>query len=82
MDHGYIEENNVADRYLMGKLSAEERARFEEHFVDCAQCLDRLETTEGIRAALRTVAAGKHSRPRPCIQAWMVSWVERLRRFW
>ena len=27
MDHHYIEEHNVADRYLLGKLPAEERTR-------------------------------------------------------
>lgn len=56
MDHHYIEEQNIPDRYLLGKLPAEERARFEEHFIDCRECLDRLETTEDFRGALRAVA--------------------------
>ncbi len=56
MDHHYIEEQNIHDRYLLGKLPAEERARFEEHFIDCRECLDRLETTEDFRGALRAVA--------------------------
>jgi hypothetical protein len=56
MDHHYIEEQNIPDRYLLGKLPAEERSRFEEHFLDCRECLDRLETTEDFRGALRTVA--------------------------
>lgn len=56
MDHHYIEEQNISDRYLLGKLPAEERARFEEHFIDCRECLDRLETTEDFRGALRAVA--------------------------
>lgn len=56
MDHQYIEEQNIPDRYLLGKLPAEERARFEEHFIDCRECLDRLETTEDFRGALRAVA--------------------------
>jgi hypothetical protein len=57
MEHQYIEEQNIPDRYLMGKLPDEERARFEEHFIDCRECLARLETTEGFRGALRAVAA-------------------------
>ena len=57
MDHQYIEEHNITDRYLLGRLRAEERSRFEEHFVDCQECLERLETTEDFRGALKTVAA-------------------------
>jgi hypothetical protein len=57
MEHSYIEEHNIADLYLSGKLSAQERMRFEEHFVDCTRCLDRLETTDDLRAGLKTIAA-------------------------
>jgi hypothetical protein len=57
MEHSYIEEHNIADRYLQGKLSAEERMRFEEHFVDCTQCLGRLEVTDDLRAELKIIAA-------------------------
>jgi hypothetical protein len=69
MDHHYIEGHNIPDRYLQGKLSSAERTRFEEHFVDCAECLDRLEMTEDLRDALRAVAAeeaatsGVYARP-------------------
>jgi hypothetical protein len=57
MEHTYIDEHYVADRYLLGKLSPEECVRFEEHLADCMQCLDRLETTEDFRDGLRTVVA-------------------------
>ncbi len=57
MDHAYIDDNQVAERYLMGKLPPEEAARFEEHSMSCAECLDRLETAERLRLGLRTVAA-------------------------
>lgn len=56
MDHHYIEEQNIPDRYLLGKLSVEERERFEEHFINCRECLDRLEMTEDFLNALRVVA--------------------------
>lgn len=75
MDHQYIEGQNIPDRYLQGTLSATERARFEEHLVDCAECLDRLEMTEDFRGALRTVAAegALMSRvpARPGLRAWL-----------
>ena len=76
MDHHYIEAHNIPDRYLLGTLSPTERTRFEEHFVDCAKCLDRLEMTEEFRGALRTVAAeeGATSRVplRPGLRAWLM----------
>lgn len=57
MNHRYIEEANIADYYLLGKLPPDEQARFEEHFIDCQECLDRLETTRDFRRALKIVAA-------------------------
>jgi hypothetical protein len=57
MDHTAIQDNQVPDRYLMGKLSAEEQAEFEEHFVDCPVCLAHLESVEGLRAGLKELSA-------------------------
>ncbi len=42
MDHRYIDDRSVADRYLDHTLSPEERAEFETHLVDCQECTDRL----------------------------------------
>jgi len=55
MEHSYVEEHNIAERYLLGKLSSEERMRFEEHFADCMQCCNDLETSDDFRTGLRTV---------------------------
>jgi hypothetical protein len=63
MDHQYIEEHHIADRYLMRQLSAEERARFEEHFVDCAECLDRVALAEIFRESLERSAADPPAPP-------------------
>jgi hypothetical protein len=57
MDHSYIDEHQVAELYLLGKLPPEEAARFEEHSMSCPECLDRLETAETLRLGLRAVAA-------------------------
>jgi len=57
MDHSYIVENQVAERYLLGKLPPDEAAGFEEHSLSCAECLDSLETAETLRLGLRQVAA-------------------------
>jgi anti-sigma-K factor RskA len=57
MDHLYIEEHNIADRYLIGRLSAEEQRRFEEHFLDCQRCRSWLEMAHHFRAGLQSVFA-------------------------
>jgi hypothetical protein len=42
MDHVYIDENSVAERYLNHSLPAQDVRAFEEHVVDCQECGDRL----------------------------------------
>ena len=42
MDHRYIDENSVAERYLGGRLANQEREAFERHLVDCQECTDRI----------------------------------------
>ena len=59
MDHARIDENQIADRYLMRKLDEAERRSFEEHFVDCAECLERLEAVEGLREGLKELPAAR-----------------------
>ena len=46
LNHEYIEANSIAERYLRRELSAEQRAAFERHFVDCEECRDRLALAE------------------------------------
>lgn len=57
MDHKQIEQSDLIDRYLMGKLLPEESAGLEEHFVDCPQCIARLQTTKNFLQDLRLMAA-------------------------
>jgi hypothetical protein len=42
MDHRYIDEFSVAERYLRQTLSAEEVREFEVHVVTCPECADRV----------------------------------------
>lgn len=57
MDHSFIDEQQVAERYVQGRLSREEAERFEEHYLHCQQCLDRLEAAEGLQRGVQRVAA-------------------------
>jgi hypothetical protein len=57
MTHDEIAAQNIAERYLLGKLLSDDCMQFEEHFVDCPECLDRLESGERFQAALKPLAS-------------------------
>jgi Putative zinc-finger len=42
MNHGYIDEHGVAQRFLDNTLDPAERSAFEAHLVDCQECTDRI----------------------------------------
>lgn len=51
MDHAYIEDQRVAERYLLKDLTDRDRVAFEAHFPDCPECLDRLALAELFRTS-------------------------------
>jgi hypothetical protein len=59
MDHNYIDEFDIVERYLARRLAEGETAEFEEHFVDCLECVGRLETTKAFVDGLRRVASDR-----------------------
>lgn len=67
VDHQIIDAENVAERYVTGRLSPDEAARFEEHYLDCPACCVRVEAAErlerGLRHMAEEVAAGVTVRP-------------------
>jgi hypothetical protein len=61
MDHEQIDRFDLIDRYLMGKLVAEDSASFEEHFVDCPRCIAQLQTTKSFLRDMRLEATEQAS---------------------
>ena len=61
LDHATIEEEQIAERYVMGKLPPDEATLFEEHYLSCPECLDRLELAESMERGFKR-AAGKSPR--------------------
>ena len=53
MDHEYIDQFDIIHRYLTRRLIPEEVEQFEEHYIDCPQCVDRLQTARNITQGLR-----------------------------
>lgn len=56
MDHSKIDSENVAERYVTGRLSPEEAAGFEEHYLDCPGCCARVEAAQRLDRGMRRLA--------------------------
>jgi len=57
LEHPRVDDEKIVDRYLAGRLSPEDEARFEEHLFACADCLEQVEWGDALRRGLRAVAA-------------------------
>ncbi len=79
MNHAQIEERQLVDRYLMGRLPAAEVARFEEHYLGCQRCLDELEAAERMQGAARRTASEDASRLAAARGLAVVAWLARRR---
>jgi len=78
MQHSEIERDSLIDRYVRNTLRGAERESFEEHFLDCPQCLEQLEIASSLRQAIResaveAVASPVVSRPR---RWYVLGWVQ------
>ena len=80
MNHTDIEEHQIIDLYLMGKLPAEEAARFEEHYLSCPECLDRLEEAESMQRGFKRAAGQDAARLAATRQLALLAWLTRLGR--
>lgn len=80
MEHEYIDNDHVADRYLQGKLSPEEADRFEEHYLSCHECLDRLDRAERLARGFKRAAAEDAVRLAALRQAGFFAVLARLGR--
>jgi hypothetical protein len=65
MDHAYIDAADIVSRYVLRRLNAEEEQAFEAHFVDCPECLDRIDQTKRLRAGLAALATNAAMSPAP-----------------
>ncbi|MFY9826023.1 MAG: zf-HC2 domain-containing protein [Thermoanaerobaculia bacterium] len=80
MDHAQIAEADVIDRYLQGKLDPAEATSFEQHYLSCPECLDRLELAERMHGAFKRAASEDAARHVAVRQLAVVAWLARLGR--
>jgi hypothetical protein len=57
MLHSQIENEEIVDRYVRNQLAPAERQAFEEHFLGCDDCFEKLQTAERFAAGMRDAAA-------------------------
>jgi hypothetical protein len=83
MDHAYIADNGLVERYRQGTLPPDEEARFEEHFLGCPECTEQLELARGFRSGLKTMVAEDVARAavtQAVVQAGLFAWLARRGR--
>ena len=80
MDHDQIEQEQIIDLYLMGRLEPEMTTRFEEHYFHCQDCLDQLELAEKLRRGLKRVAATEALERTATRQLAVLAWLARMSR--
>jgi hypothetical protein len=78
MDHSYIAEQGLVERYHRGLLPPEEEARFEEHFVACPECMEQLELARGFQQGIKALAA--EDAARTVVAAGLFAWLARRGR--
>jgi hypothetical protein len=80
MDHETAVQIKASEKYVLGELSSLERNEFEEHFSDCARCLEDVWTTSAFAANAKAVfaerAVARPARKRISFQGW--SWARPL----
>lgn len=83
MDHDYIANNGLVERYHQGSLPPDEEARFEEHFVGCPECTEQLELARGFQRGLKTMVAEdvvRAAAAQAVVQAGFFAWLARRGR--
>lgn len=72
MDHSTATRNAIAESYVLGELSDEERAEFEEHFFTCPECAEEVKTLTTFVEDAKVVLAKERS------SSWLADAVRRL----
>lgn len=78
MDHRRIDEHNVAELYVTGRLSPEDEESFESHLLECSECRERVGWADDLRTSIRAVAA--EDAARAGLQLGFLAWVSRRTR--
>jgi hypothetical protein len=77
MNHQEAEKTSATERYLLRQMTDQERMAFEDHYLDCAQCLEAVTLGADFLDAGRELAEeGRFNQPTPvpAHQGWFGLW--------
>lgn len=80
MEHQEVQQMDMIDRYLSGRLTEEEASRFEEHLLECPACLEQVRWAEDFQDAVRSVAVQEQTQAvatANAVQAGLLVWLVR-----
>lgn len=78
MDHRRIDDQNIAELYVTGRLSPEDEETFESHLLECSECRERVSWADDLRSSIRAVAAEEVGRA--SAQLGFLAWLSRRTR--
>jgi hypothetical protein len=78
MTHEQALSTLASERYLLEEMSEEERASFEEHYFDCAECADDVRAAGRLRDGVRTGLAGERARDNVQDMSDSAAWQRRM----
>lgn len=67
-----VEREEIAEKYVGGRLDAGAQDRFEVHMLECRHCLQRVEVLEGLRAELEVRAGAIRVQPSRSRWTWLL----------
>ena len=74
MVHSEIEKAETIERYIQNQLTLAERQEFEEHFLTCDDCFEKLQTAERFAVGMRDAAERGLLDARPQLQGMNPGW--------
>jgi tetratricopeptide (TPR) repeat protein len=69
-----IDQNDIMEQYLLGRLQVAARDEFDQHLFECDDCFDRLQTLRALRRELTTTAAALRAQPVRATRRWTWTW--------
>ncbi|MES1245744.1 MAG: zf-HC2 domain-containing protein [Acidobacteriota bacterium] len=75
MDHRRIEEMNIPDLYVTGRLTTEDEEAFESHLLACRECREQVAWADDFGVAMRGVAVEEAART--AARAGLLVWLAR-----
>lgn len=70
--HDQFEAADVIERYVRDELGNEERRAFEEHFLDCGTCFEKVQSMERFVAGVRYASESARLATRKPARSWLI----------